>query len=398
MARIKPLAAARGPSATALMDWAQTAYPQYFPGRRGNLAYGDYLFRYYPETGYYLGVSGDVVYVKGAVTGGGISPVGSLSSFACNVYPASCDPQGGDARNGIYTAYATTGERFTLTLDFDARQFTVGGPQASIVALSDSGAITDDVVPGTYWLQGAATSANSKFRYVDDLIVGAFPVHGGTKPFVASRNFALSVAEIAGTYSNLGINGTGTSEDSRIYTTRIRDDATMQLCTNSTIYAIDNCPAATVLNYNLTLSGNQFTATATPAGAAGTFSFRVAKAGNENVFLMGGLDFAAGTRFFRIGLAESGAFAAGSARGATSWGEWGAATFTASSYSSTGVAADGHAISLSGSLGSMGAVGPSGMRHFQASYGGFAIQNTQLAVLLGARGTSAAGYMQIGSK
>ena len=116
-------AVARTPSATALMDWAQTAYVQYFPGRKGNVTLPPYLLRYYPETGNYLGVAGDSVYIYGPVSGNQLTQVGRLSDFSCSVYPESCLSSNADTRNGTYTAYATTGERFTLQLDFDQRQF-----------------------------------------------------------------------------------------------------------------------------------------------------------------------------------------------------------------------------------------------------------------------------------
>jgi hypothetical protein len=303
-------------------------------------------------------------------------------------------PSAADTRNGTYTAYATTGERFTLTLDFDARQYSIGSPQTTVAALYAVGTFGDDSVAGSYLFQGAdGTGATTGFRYVDDLVVGAFPMQGGIKPFVASRNFALSAAEAAGSYSNFGINHANGTDDSRIYTSRINSDGTMQICNSFTIYAIAQCPAASVLNYTLTQSGDLFTAT-----GVDTFNFRVAKAGNENIFLMGAINYTSGARWFRLGLAESGAFGPGSARGGTTLGEWGTANFTSTSYSSTGVAEDGHSISLTGSLSTMGTIGPTGMRGFRAASNGFAMQNTQLGVLVGARNGAAAGYMQIGSK
>jgi len=386
-------ASPRTPSATALMDWVQTAYPELFPGRKGNTAQTPYLYRYYPETGNYLGVAGDTVYVMGPVSGGALRQVGTLASLACSVYPESCNPSAGDTRNGTYTAYATTGERFTLILDFDLRQYWIGSPQTTVTAQDSTGAIGNDTVAGSYLFQGAGMGATTGFRYVDDLVVGSLPVQGGIKPFIASRNFARSFAEAAGAYSNFGINHAGGADDSRIYTSRINADGTLQICNSFTIYAIGQCPAASVLNYTLTLNGDLFTATGTD-----TFSFRVAKAGNETIYLMGAINYTSGARWFRVGLAESGAFGSGNARGGTTLGEWGTANFTSTSYASTGIAADGRAISLTGSLSTMGTIGPTGMRGFHSAANAFAMQNAQLGVLVGARNGSAAGYMQIGSR
>ena len=387
-------ASPRTPSATALMDWAQTAHPGHFPGPKANIAQGPYLYRYYPETQNYIGVADGMVYVMGPVTGGPLQQMGSLGGFSCSVYPDSCNPAAGDIRNGSYTAYATTGERFTLTLDFDTRQYSIGSPQTTVVALFATGTFGDDTVAGSYLFQGAdGTGATTGFRYIDDLIVGAFPVHGGIKPFVASRNFALSAAEAAGSYSNFGINHANGADDSRIYTSRINADGTLQICNHFTIYAIAQCPSASVLTYTLTRNGDLFTAT-----GVDTFNFRVAKAGNELIFLMGAINYTSGARWFRLGLAESGTFGTGSARGGTTLGEWGTANFTSTSYASTGIAQDGHAISLSGSLTTLGTIGPTGMRSFHAASNAFAMQNSQLGVLVGARNGAAAGYMQIGGK
>jgi hypothetical protein len=90
--RIPQIAAAAAPlpTATQLMDWAQTAYPYYFPGPQADINIAPYTFRYYPSTRNYLGVAGDTVYVQGEITGGQLVAVGTLSQFACNVFPDSC--------------------------------------------------------------------------------------------------------------------------------------------------------------------------------------------------------------------------------------------------------------------------------------------------------------------
>ena len=113
---------------------------------------------------------------------------------------------------------------------------------------------------------------------------------------------------------------------------------------------------------------------------------------------MTGLNTTSGTRYFRIGVPESGDFPAGSALGGSTLGEWGTASFTGTSYASTGIGADGHAVSLTGSLGTVGVSAPTGMRIFRSGGSGFAIQNTAVAVLVGARSGTGAGYMQVGAK
>lgn len=98
LAMSAPLAAANAPaapipSADALMNWAETAYPQYFPGHPPTQrSLVPWLYRSYVATGNYVGVSGSGVYIAGPVAGGGTLPlyVGELSDFACQVTPAPC--------------------------------------------------------------------------------------------------------------------------------------------------------------------------------------------------------------------------------------------------------------------------------------------------------------------
>lgn len=99
-------------SADALMDWAERTYAELFPGPRPTLTWQDYRYRHYPQTGNYLGVAGEAVYVLGPVAGDAAAPlrVGSVADYACRVEPALCAtavprPLGLFAsapRNGIY--------------------------------------------------------------------------------------------------------------------------------------------------------------------------------------------------------------------------------------------------------------------------------------------------------
>jgi uncharacterized protein (DUF1800 family) len=72
------------PSASELMDWAEHAYSSYFPGPQTDQTSAPYLYRYYPATGNYLGVSNGRVYIYGPVAGDTteVVDVGALSDFA----------------------------------------------------------------------------------------------------------------------------------------------------------------------------------------------------------------------------------------------------------------------------------------------------------------------------
>ena len=82
--------AARIPDATALMDWAEGQYPQFFPGHSANINSAPFVYRAYAN-GNYLGLDGVDIYILGpSLSGGVLQRVGTTTDFACNVYPASC--------------------------------------------------------------------------------------------------------------------------------------------------------------------------------------------------------------------------------------------------------------------------------------------------------------------
>jgi hypothetical protein len=89
--------AARVPSAQELLDWAEAAYPALFPvtpSRPALQTFATYLYRYYPQFDWLLAVNqadGSVVGMVGVSTAGArVVPLGSLSGFACSVFPANC--------------------------------------------------------------------------------------------------------------------------------------------------------------------------------------------------------------------------------------------------------------------------------------------------------------------
>lgn len=86
----KQALAVRTPGANDLFDWAEKAYPAFFPSHQANQSSPPYIYRYYPETGNYLGLDGNSVAVLGPISGGVVLPVGQADDFACRVYPADC--------------------------------------------------------------------------------------------------------------------------------------------------------------------------------------------------------------------------------------------------------------------------------------------------------------------
>lgn len=89
--------AVRVPTAQELLDWAQTAYPTLFPvtpSRPALQTYATYLYRYYPQFDWLLAVNqadGGILGIVGVSTPSPrIVPLGSLSGFACAVFPSNC--------------------------------------------------------------------------------------------------------------------------------------------------------------------------------------------------------------------------------------------------------------------------------------------------------------------
>lgn len=76
-----------------LMAWAEANYVDYFRGTPTDGTYGPYDYRYYPATGNYIGLDVDKVYVLGPITDNELMFVGTLASFACQIYP-NCIPGG----------------------------------------------------------------------------------------------------------------------------------------------------------------------------------------------------------------------------------------------------------------------------------------------------------------
>jgi hypothetical protein len=95
---LRALPVTRTVDATSLMDWAESAFPQYFPSHQTNQFFGPYVFRYYGN-GVYLGLDGQTVVVLGLL-GPGIVAVGTIADFACNVFPENCPVVSGVAAKG----------------------------------------------------------------------------------------------------------------------------------------------------------------------------------------------------------------------------------------------------------------------------------------------------------
>ena len=80
--RLAAQAPAPLPTPDQLMDWAERAYPALFPDRQVNQFSGTVVYRFYPKSGNYVGVSGSDVLALGPVTDNKVKTVGTLAQFA----------------------------------------------------------------------------------------------------------------------------------------------------------------------------------------------------------------------------------------------------------------------------------------------------------------------------
>jgi hypothetical protein len=97
LATVAPAEAAR-----QLMDFGEAHFPQYFPSHQATLSEPPFAYRYYPQTGVYLGVvltpgsmwAMDGVYVMGGPFGAGPQFQGLLTDFITPVDPGTATANG----------------------------------------------------------------------------------------------------------------------------------------------------------------------------------------------------------------------------------------------------------------------------------------------------------------
>lgn len=106
--RVSPQAAARLLDATALLDWAESAYPQYFASHQADRVAGALTYRYWPESGNALGVLEGQVFLLGPLSGGVLMRLGSLGDFGCRIY-GDCGAAPTPAQAARFLAQASLG-------------------------------------------------------------------------------------------------------------------------------------------------------------------------------------------------------------------------------------------------------------------------------------------------
>lgn len=148
-------------AANQLMDFAESVYPQHFPGHPPTGTYEGYFYRFYPTTGIYLGVRDGNVYLLGGPFGNEVRLVGALTQFISPTVPK---------RDPCLQAAATVGLHVTAApaLGKNAAAFVAacsgfvtspqwrqtGGPTLPALAADKTQAISfDPPEAGTYTFQ-----------------------------------------------------------------------------------------------------------------------------------------------------------------------------------------------------------------------------------------------------
>ena len=220
---------------------------------------------------------------------------------------ASATTVAADARNGTYNAYAADGRLYTLTIDFDAMQYTMAGngqnAQKSFVQGN-----------GEYVVAG-----NLRLRTAADLVVGMHDFGNGPTPYIAARRFLSAIAD--GVFNlatrNIGTDGTPSTHPG---TARIAGNVLSVCQIDVGVAAAQNCPVV-LTSYLLSVNGDVFTGTSTDTGTAVTFTFQLARSGSS-IILLSAMPLPDGSRQFRVGLQESAGLSWGNLYGPTTTGDW----------------------------------------------------------------------------
>lgn len=141
-------------AANQLMDYGEHHFPDLFPGSAPTLTFESFLYRYYPSTQIYLGVSVGGVYVLGGKFGSSILYVGQITDFispqvaepTITLEPASASVGVGVAATFTVEAIGSSAPSYQwqVSLDGGLTFADIGGANAAsystgATVLSDSG-------------------------------------------------------------------------------------------------------------------------------------------------------------------------------------------------------------------------------------------------------------------
>ncbi len=183
------------PTPDQLMDWAERTYPQLFPYHQPNQIAGPIVYRFYPNSGNYAGVSGNDVLVLGPMSNNVITKVGTLADFASAVATSSVGITDEDAA------------RFLLQAQFSASDTDIAAVRSQGYAAYLDAQIRAPVSQtGFDWLnQRGYDQVDSTARYYDNTYPGDYMIWTQlmTSPDAARKRMALALSE----YFVVSLNG-----------------------------------------------------------------------------------------------------------------------------------------------------------------------------------------------
>ena len=287
-----------------------------------------------------------------------------------------------DTRNGAYKAFAADGREYAMTVDFDARTYTMAGNGQSVQRTFTADPNGDFTVGGT-----------SRFRTGTDLVVGGHDFGGGVLPYVAGRNFGTSINELGSAYNlatrNLPTGGTAITHAG---TARASGNV-LQVCQTDTGLPPlpQSCASADLKNYALSVSGDLYTGQEVLSGEV--LTFRLAHVGASTVLLSAGAA-PDGTQRLMIGLPDAASLVGGTVYGGSTTGDWVTISLGVDTYAFAGA----NGASDSALLQRINTGGPFAMwTGFRVSDSQriYVMQASPLVVTFGGFGGGASGLLQV---
>ena len=318
---------------------------------------------------------------------------------------ASYSTQPINAYDGTYQLFAGNGYQYTMVANFGTTTgtYTITGNGANI-----SESFTADATGGGY----TVVNGGPQFRVGTDVIVGGQDFGQGVIPYIAARVFGTTVQQLAGTsggtynFMTIGLLANNGGAVTAANTASVSGNI-LAICqtstSNITVMTTQNCPAAWLQTYALSVDGNVFTATNTnTAGIPKQFTFEEAQIGATTALL--GANQApnvpavpAGvSQQLIIGLPDAKVIAGGSSQGESVQGtvhEWITAALTSSSYGFSGSSYSDSVV-----LGAAPAGGPFSMLIGDLATTGqpiYVMQSYPISVAFGAVQGSASGLLQV---
>lgn len=305
IARESPLAVPIGVDATAttirLLDFAEQAYSQYFPGHQTNRTLSGWIYRYYPETGVYIAVVDWRVFILGGPFGPEARDMGEVTAYVAavpianppprialsspaagtviapaniSITAAASDPGGGISRVEFYAGTTKLAERTAEPYSFQWDNVPAGSYAVSAIAIDNLGARTTSAsVSVTVSPNKAPTVlltaplAGSAFTAPATIPLTANPTDDVAIAKVEFFAGALKVAEA--TRAPFSSTWTGAAAGSYTLTARATDTSGLTSVSNAVSVTVN--PAAPTPSPPGTLTAQQLAACPTTSSSATNF-------------------------------------------------------------------------------------------------------------------------------